>query len=139
MTTEQRGRYATLMHSIISQAEAAIPRESPPRRQVEASRARSRASGLVLATPLVGVAALLPLLLDELLHTNGTQLSHNAQSDREHSVYFPQAGFLDNFRIADQRARMRGVAARPGSTVALVANESINQHFKSPAENFCRW
>jgi len=25
------------------------------------------------------------------------------------------------------------------STVALVANESINQHFKSHAENFCRW
>ena len=47
--------------------------------------------------------------------------------------------FLDNFRIADQRARMRRVAARPGFTVALVANESINQHFKSHAENFCRW
>jgi NAD(P)-dependent dehydrogenase (short-subunit alcohol dehydrogenase family) len=29
MTTEQRGRYATLMHSIISQAEAAIPRGVP--------------------------------------------------------------------------------------------------------------
>jgi hypothetical protein len=29
MTTEQRGRYATLMHSIISQAEAAIPKGVP--------------------------------------------------------------------------------------------------------------
>ena len=29
MTTEQRGRYATLMHSIISQAEAAIPKGAP--------------------------------------------------------------------------------------------------------------
>jgi len=51
---------------------------------------------------------------------------------------FPEARFLDNFRIADQQARMRRVASRPGSTVALVANESINQHFKSPAESFCR-
>jgi hypothetical protein len=25
------------------------------------------------------------------------------------------------------------------SAEALVANESINQHFKSAAENFCRW
>jgi hypothetical protein len=44
-----------------------------------------------------------------------------------------------NFLFADRQARMRSVATRPGSTVALVANESINQHFKSPAENFCRW
>jgi NAD(P)-dependent dehydrogenase (short-subunit alcohol dehydrogenase family) len=29
MTTEQRGRYATLMHSIVSQAQAAIPRGVP--------------------------------------------------------------------------------------------------------------
>jgi len=29
MTTEQRGRYATLMHSIISQAQAAIPKGMP--------------------------------------------------------------------------------------------------------------
>jgi hypothetical protein len=29
MTTEQRGRYATLMHSIISQAQAAIPKGVP--------------------------------------------------------------------------------------------------------------
>jgi hypothetical protein len=42
-------------------------------------------------------------------------------------------------RVADQQARMRRVATRPGPTVALVANESINQHFQSPAENFCRW
>ena len=51
----------------------------------------------------------------------------------------PRSPFMDNFRIADQQGRMRRVASRPGSTVALVANESINQHFKSPAENFCRW
>ena len=44
-----------------------------------------------------------------------------------------------SFPFADQQARMRRVATRPGSTVALVANESINQQFKSPAENFCRW
>ena len=43
------------------------------------------------------------------------------------------------FRFADQQGRMRRLATRPGSTVALVANESINQHFKSHAENFCRW
>ena len=29
-----------------------------------------------------------------------TELSHNAQSGREHSLHFPQARFLDNFRIA---------------------------------------
>jgi hypothetical protein len=29
MTTDQRGRYATLMHSIISQAQAAIPKGVP--------------------------------------------------------------------------------------------------------------
>jgi len=52
---------------------------------------------------------------------------------------FFEAHFLDRFRLADQQARVRRVATRPGSTVVLVANESINQHFKSPAENFCRW
>jgi hypothetical protein len=44
-----------------------------------------------------------------------------------------------NFRLADQQARMRRLGTGSGSTVALVANESINQHFKSHAENFCRW
>jgi len=46
-----------------SQAEAAIPRECLPRRQVESLRRRSPASGLVLVTPLVArPAALLPRL-----------------------------------------------------------------------------
>jgi hypothetical protein len=45
----------------------------------------------------------------------------------------------DYVRFADQQARMRRVATRPRSTVALVANESINQHFESPAENFWCW
>ena len=44
-----------------------------------------------------------------------------------------------NFLFAHQQARMRRVATRLGSTVALVANELINEHFKSPAENCCRW
>ena len=48
-------------------------------------------------------------------------------------------GLSDYVRFADQQARMRRLATGPGSTVALVANESINQHFKSHAENFCRW
>src|SRR5579864_7856353 len=41
-------------------------------------------------------------------------------------------GLSDYVRFADQQARMRRLATGPGSTVALVANESINQHFKSP-------
>ena len=43
------------------------------------------------------------------------------------------------FWIADQQARMQTLAIGPGSTMALVANESINQHCKSHAENFRRW
>src|ERR1700722_2453453 len=50
-----------------------------------------------------------------------------------------QPAIRDGFPDANQQAKMRGLATRRGSTVALVANESINQHFKSPAEHFCRW
>ena len=66
-------------------------------------------------------------------------MTHISYLALNYSAVLPRSPFLDNFRIADQQARMRRVASRPGSTVALVANESINQHFKSPAENFCRW
>jgi hypothetical protein len=41
--------------------------------------------------------------------------------------------------LPTDRPECEGWPPNLGSTVALVANESINQHFKSPAENFCRW
>jgi hypothetical protein len=59
--------------------------------------------------------------------------------DRNHLSEMPTNRPDANFLFADRQVRMRRVATLPGSTVALVANESINQHFKSPAENFCRW
>jgi hypothetical protein len=41
--------------------------------------------------------------------------------------------------VAVDPSRRECLATRLGSTVALVANESINQHFESHAENFCCW
>ena len=43
------------------------------------------------------------------------------------------------FRVADQKGQNAKGSHPAWTTVALIANESINQHFKSPAENFCRW
>src|SRR6201987_3395435 len=48
-------------------------------------------------------------------------------------------GLSNYVRFADQQGKMRSLATGPGFTVASVASESINQHFKSHAENFCRW
>jgi hypothetical protein len=53
MTTEQRGRYSALMHSIISQAEAAIPKGVPAEEAGRVIADAITARGLVLATPLV--------------------------------------------------------------------------------------
>jgi hypothetical protein len=73
----------------------------------------------------------------------GFESRRSRHSTRKAVLGATNAGLLsvlsDYVRFADQQARMRRIATRPGSTVALVANESINQHFESPAENFWRW
>jgi short-subunit dehydrogenase len=62
MTTEQRGRYAALMHSIISQAEAAIPK-GVPAEEVARVTADAKTSKRPRTRCTVGrEAALLPLL-----------------------------------------------------------------------------
>ena len=75
MTTEQRGRYATLMHSVISQAQAAIPKGVPAEEAgqvvadaITSKRPRTRYTVGRDAAMIVRIARFLPdRMLDSLL------------------------------------------------------------------------